>query len=265
VTPEATFAALARSFVATSRAIGVRQLVAGERPGLIYGAIGGSIAGFNRLMATAMDPVTADADVAAALDELDGFPVLSAWLPPDVQPPDLDAIFVARGFVEDEERVPAMFAELGNLPEPEPPTGTRWYRVTDGPAAERATDVMVAGFETPAELRPFLADFASQVARQSAAPLRFFLAELDGIPVATSFGAVADSTLVIYNVATIPEARGRGLGRLVTLVAMREAVAMGAKVAVLESSEIGLSVYRRLGFTEVGRYRVLLRARSGPG
>jgi hypothetical protein len=33
----------------------------------------------------------------------------------------------------------------------------------------------------------------------------------------------------------------------------------GARVAVLQSTEMGYGVYRRLGFEEYGRYRVLAR------
>jgi ribosomal protein S18 acetylase RimI-like enzyme len=68
--------------------------------------------------------------------------------------------------------------------------------------------------------------------------------------------------VVISNVATLPEARNRGLGRAVTLAAMHAGAEAGATIAVLESSEMGLNVYRRLGFEEFGRYKVLARLRD---
>jgi ribosomal protein S18 acetylase RimI-like enzyme len=59
----------------------------------------------------------------------------------------------------------------------------------------------------------------------------------------------------IYNVCTVPEARGRGIGRAVTAAALEDAVARGLRLAVLGSSELGYPVYRRLGFRDVSRLR----------
>ncbi len=50
--------------------------------------------------------------------------------------------------------------------------------------------------------------------------------------------------------ATLPEARGRGIATAVTLAALREARAQGETVGVLHASETAYSVYRRMGFAE---------------
>jgi predicted acetyltransferase len=64
-----------------------------------------------------------------------------------------------------------------------------------------------------------------------------------------------DRGVVILNVTTIPEFRGRGFGRALTLAAMRAGAELGARIAVLQSTEMGHGVYRRLGFEPFGRYR----------
>jgi predicted acetyltransferase len=51
-------------------------------------------------------------------------------------------------------------------------------------------------------------------------------------------------------VATLPEARGRGIATAVTLAALREAQRQGETVGVLHASEMAYSVYRRMGFAE---------------
>ena len=86
-------------------------------------------------------------------------------------------------------------------------------------------------------------------------PLRDWIALLDGVPVAAAALFVAAGVAGIYNVATVPEARGRGIGRAVTTAALVEAVARGQHTAVLGSSEMGYPVYRRLGFRDVSRLR----------
>jgi ribosomal protein S18 acetylase RimI-like enzyme len=52
----------------------------------------------------------------------------------------------------------------------------------------------------------------------------------------------------MYCVATLPEARGKGIGAAVTLKPLQEARAAGYRVGVLQSSELGFNVYKKLGF-----------------
>ena len=95
-------------------------------------------------------------------------------------------------------------------------------------------------------------------------PLRDWIALLDGVPVAAAALFVGAGVAGIYNVATVPEARGRGIGRAVTAAALAEAVARGQHTAVLGASELGYPVYRRLGFRDVSRLRsYALRAQPG--
>jgi ribosomal protein S18 acetylase RimI-like enzyme len=95
-------------------------------------------------------------------------------------------------------------------------------------------------------------------------PLRDWIALLDGEPVAAAALFVAADVAGIYNVATVPEARGRGIGGAVTSAAIAEGVARGLRTAVLGSSEMGFPVYRRLGFREVSRIRSYAWGPSGP-
>lgn len=52
----------------------------------------------------------------------------------------------------------------------------------------------------------------------------------------------------IHFVGTLPEFRGRGFGREITLFAMRQAQLAGFSWAVLRASKMGESIYRRIGF-----------------
>jgi hypothetical protein len=53
----------------------------------------------------------------------------------------------------------------------------------------------------------------------------------------------------------VTEVRGRGIGRAVTLAALRAGRGLGYRVAILGSSPLGFPVYTRIGFVEVCRVR----------
>lgn len=80
---------------------------------------------------------------------------------------------------------------------------------------------------------------------------RLYLASVDGDPVAISrlfgFAGVAG----IWNVATLPEARGHGYGSMMTLTVAQAGLALGYHYGVLLASPIGVGLYRRLGFEEI--------------
>jgi N-acetylglutamate synthase len=76
----------------------------------------------------------------------------------------------------------------------------------------------------------------------------------DGEPVATGLGFRTGSTIGVYNIATTPSFRGRGYGAAMTRRVVADGVAAGCDVAVLQSSDMGFSIYERLGFRTVVEY-----------
>ena len=82
-----------------------------------------------------------------------------------------------------------------------------------------------------------------------------FVAYERGLAAATAMTMVSHGAAFIGWVSTMPGSRRRGLGTAVTVAAIRAGFDRGARIASLQSSEMGLSMYVRLGFVEVGRYR----------
>jgi predicted acetyltransferase len=66
----------------------------------------------------------------------------------------------------------------------------------------------------------------------------------------------------LYTVVTMPEARGLGIGRAMTLTALLAGREAGMLIGALQATEMGRRIYARLGFEELFRYKLLTRPRA---
>lgn len=81
-----------------------------------------------------------------------------------------------------------------------------------------------------------------------------WLAFQDGEPVATAATVPFRDAIGLYNIATIPSHRGKGIAEAVTRHIARDArLRHGNLPLVLQSTSMGLAVYERLGFRPVTR------------
>ncbi len=86
-----------------------------------------------------------------------------------------------------------------------------------------------------------------------------YLGRVDGETVTTAIGYQTDKDVAIFSVATPPEHRRRGYGAAITAHAARAAFENAADLAWLQTSEMGESVYRGLGFRQVEMHFMLGR------
>ena len=70
--------------------------------------------------------------------------------------------------------------------------------------------------------------------------------------VATSVACMDGELGGVYCVATLPEARKRGLGEAVTALAAQAIKDAGYPMAILQASQMGASIYSRMGFQTFG-------------
>jgi predicted GNAT family acetyltransferase len=153
-----------------------------------------------------------------------------------------------------EERMPGMVATRDDLTEANiPELEVLKLETADGFA--QALAIAAAGFEAPAELLAPI--YMLEVAELGG--IAIYLARVDGKDVSTAVHFVIDDAVGIFNVATPHEHRGHGYGAAVTAHAAQEGFAAGAEFAYLQSSSLGESVYKRLGFREVETYLLLTR------
>ncbi|GIW41658.1 MAG: hypothetical protein KatS3mg076_2235 [Candidatus Binatia bacterium] len=79
-----------------------------------------------------------------------------------------------------------------------------------------------------------------------------------GEPVSGALAVLSHGIAGVYWVSTVPEARGRGFGEAATRWVTNAAFDAGARWVSLQASPMGEKIYRRMGFVEIGRYRLFL-------
>jgi ribosomal protein S18 acetylase RimI-like enzyme len=227
-------------------------------PDIVLAAIGLPIARANSANAARFTAVTADRRIDEVIAWFAARRLPFVWhLGPSDQPTDLVQRLTARGFVLSLDEMPGMVAPLDALPALELPADASLERVGDVASLRSWLEVLVAGFEMPAIMGETFLKFGSLGFGPDMPEV--YLARLSGRPVATALAVVVGGGVVITNVTTLSDARGKGLGRAITLAAMHHGARAGAAIAVLQSSEMGFRIYRSLGFEEFGRYRTLTR------
>jgi GNAT superfamily N-acetyltransferase len=186
-------------------------------------------------------------DEALAHFRVEGISALS-WLAP---PPDVGPHLLRRGLTFSEGGR-GMAADLAALPDSSRTSpGVAIVAVEDRADVQSWIHVMRIGFGTPEAAEPELLEVFAAIG--SGPHMRTYLGLLDGQPVATSQLLLAAGVAGIYQVTCLPEARGRGIGTAVTVAALAEARRRGYAIAILQASDLGYPVYRRLGFRDYGR------------
>lgn len=255
--PREPFDALAMAFAALAAATpGFRLAEVGRPESLVCVVSPIAIGAFNRVMGVRLKAEEAEKAIdtvqaAHAKARVPG----SWWLDPRSTPVGLAAALERHGYRR-EGAVPAMAILLDDLPHVELPAGVTlsWVRGRD---QMRAAQRMIGrGFGMPALLADEMADRLALLGDVAGGPARVVLARLNDVPVASAMAATIDDVAGVYSVVTLPEARGKGLGAAVTLAVLHDARQRGARMGVLESTDMGFPVYTRIGFRHVGDFQL---------
>ena len=93
---------------------------------------------------------------------------------------------------------------------------------------------------------------------------RTYLARLAGAPVGGAILHVAARAAGVYQVATLPEARRRGVACAMTRQALFEGRARGCRLGVLHATPMAESLYRSIGFVDRSPVKVFIDLPSPP-
>jgi len=103
--------------------------------------------------------------------------------------------------------------------------------------------------------------FSDFTAQQPPGVTRDYVAYLDGEPACAVVILPADGDASVWDVATLPEARGRGLTTRLLHRALWDARAEGCDMSSLQATKLGEPVYARLGYRSHGALQMWERRR----
>jgi len=172
------------------------------------------------------------------------------WLVcPWTRPPDIGEYLLGYGFQVNETTGMAIdLNTYDNFKDNHPDIEVN--RVNDEKTLELWCRIAVTGFEMPSEVKEDWCRWYSAIGLDKHAPIEHYLARFRGEPVATASLFYAEGVVGIYNVATVPQYRRRGTGYTLMRNILHTAAKCGYQVAILQSSNKGLPLYKKLGFQE---------------
>jgi ribosomal protein S18 acetylase RimI-like enzyme len=180
------------------------------------------------------------------------------------------SIWVRGGQAEDRDLVAAAeaagFQLVYEMPEmilgeklkaPELPQGAELRKLAK---VEQATDFWRVATASYASIGfpPEVFDGYTNHAGLLAANVVAFIALLDGEPAGIAMTMVSHGVAGIYWVGSLEQARGKGLGRAVTVAATNAGFDLGADVASLQASPMGKPIYLELGYETAFEYQMLI-------
>ena len=217
-------------------------------------------------------------DEAIAWFKEQGAPYFFWWTGGDSSPYDLEERLakhgmismaeqtqeLAKGILSTEQGSPCMVAELARMDESvltQTPKDFLIHEIADEPGLYDFKKVFVETYEIPEWAGQAWVDATLKIGIGKT-PWRVFVGYLNNEPVATNLLFNGAGVASVYAIATVPVARGKGIGAAITLKPLLEARdQLGYQYAVLFSTEMGIPVYRRIGFrlTDIRINRYLWR------
>ena len=182
------------------------------------------------------------------------------WVLPDT-PADVMEGAARAGAFEFDRQAPWMEARIAELDDPEPPAGVTIEEVTDEAGYRLWAATLREIYEFPALGEAAWVKPAELLAWRDV-PWRQWIAFADGEPAGVTLLYCGGGVAGLFGVGTKPSMRRRGIGRLVTLLPLKES---GEELAGFFATPDGEALYRGLGFETRGWVSRWLGGLPDPG
>jgi hypothetical protein len=206
---------------------------------------------FNCVLSATNDEILTliEIDNIKTISRVNATPVM--WsIESDLQTSKLKSLLEKENFVMS-DNAPGLALDLNSFDKPNSIIdGFIIKKVTNTVELRIWCDTMVDGYGLPSFVGDALYEFNLDLWENNIYTVDNYLGYLDDVPVATSTVFYSAGVAGIYNVATIPSARKKGIGTAITVAPLNDAIEMEYQVSTLFSSELGLGVYQSIGFKQ---------------
>ncbi len=213
---------------------------------------------FNGIAVSRLNEQECDEVLSKSIEEMNatGMP-WSYQVGPNCTPNDLELRLDQLGLKFSYEQ-PYMVRNLATWQPAPIPNGFEIREVNDAEAYSVFIEAAGPAFGLPDSVLDAFVTAQSAVGFDQNCAIRNFIGEENGTAVATGCVFYGAGLAGIYTIGTLPEARGKGFGGALTEACMSDAVQKGVDTAFLQSSKLGYSVYQRLGFEEICRFKIYI-------
>jgi len=146
---------------------------------------------------------------------------------------------------------PGMAAQVSAMARASPPPGVEISTLSPEDDLEELWEIQASAFG----MRPDVVRAYLGPSMLRAPGIDCFVARLNGRAVSSSLAIEVEGSVGVFGVATLPEARGRGIGTAITAVAV-DSARDRADLAWLQASADGRRVYGQMGFEVVSDWDV---------
>lgn len=180
------------------------------------------------------------------------------WTGPMSSPDDLPTLLKRHGLKPGGYQ-PGMAIKLDTLE----PVSTTDFIVVQAETKDHLEEWSIpvqSGFDLPEVARQALVNHFYGLFESNDDRFFHFIAQKNGQTIASSSLFLGAGVAGLYYVATLPEFKRQGIGKTMTLIPYQLAREKGYHIGVLQSTEAGLGLYKKLGFKkycELGRFVLL--------
>jgi len=207
-------------------------------------------AGYNGITHAEFSPESIDQQIEDSLHLFrQSSTPLTWWVGPLSRPANLGQALQAYGFHHNRDMI-GMAAYLDDLAEFISPEADYSFEPVSSPGELREwLPLFMRTFGIPLEDNDFVQDVFSQLSFSSKSEWRHYLIRINGETVATSSLHLGAGVAGLYNIATHPKYRERGLGTAITRLTFEQAQEMGFTIGTLQTTyPNALRLYHRMGF-----------------
>ena len=232
-----------------------------DQPDLFWVATDVPFPPFNGVLRARLRPETIAPTITTTRQRFDRRHVPMLWLVgPGTRPSDLGTHLMAVGLTHLADD-PGMAIDLATLPTDLPLPAGFTSEVVD----DLGTLHEWCGFTDQVLVAEALFAWGQTLGFASDREVVHFLGRLDGRPVATATLVLGGQAAGLYNVMTVPDAQHRGIGALMSVRPLELARARGYRLGILQSSQQGHALYRRLGFQDYCQIAIYLWSGAASG